>query len=178
MPLGDVLQKEDVLDNPGGQPPTRYYEQGFRFIRTDTHTQDVIDPPTVDNNRYEETPSSPKRRSFFRRHSGVSPGREKGERRISHLLHIDRSRSRSNSSTSLNIPSDLPQIENENGDAEEREAQWEKRATRLIQGNPQLSSPSQPLSSEGEYWSGSPEQQRSRSRSNSRVNDPEGDVST
>lgn len=174
MPLKEVLHNDRLDDRSCQPPPSGYPAQEFRFIRTDTHNEEVIDPPTFDDDRHRSSSSSPKRGSFFHRHShspGLSPTREKSESRLSNLLHIDRPRSRRGSATSLNIPPDLPQIQTEHGDTEEREAQWEKRATTLIQENPRLASPSRALSPQG-----GPPEQRSRSRSNSRVNDPEGDV--
>ncbi|OJD17059.1 hypothetical protein AJ78_02807 [Emergomyces pasteurianus Ep9510] len=58
---------------------------------------------------------------------------EKGERRLSQRLHLNRT-SRSASASSINLPSDLPQIAPDTSDAQEREAQWEKRATIMVQG--------------------------------------------
>ncbi|KAL1989003.1 hypothetical protein VTN96DRAFT_5766 [Rasamsonia emersonii] len=172
MPLKEVLQKDRLDDRSGQPPPSRYPAQEIRFIRTDTHNAEVIDPPAFDDDHRRSSSYSPRRGSFFHRHSpGLSPTREKSESRLSNLLHIDRPRTRRGSATSLNIPPDLPQIQTENGDTEEREAQWEKRATTLIQENPRLASPSRALSPQG-----GPPGQRSRSRSNSRVNDPESDV--
>ncbi|KAL1965809.1 hypothetical protein VTN77DRAFT_5130 [Rasamsonia byssochlamydoides] len=181
MLLKGILQKKDKLDDRSGQPPSSTYSaQEIRFIRSDTHTEEAISPPIFDDDRREQSSSSSRRRgSFLHRHPhspGVSPTREKGEGLISNLLHVDRQSPRSSSSISLNIPSDLPPIETENGDPEEREAQWEKRATTLIQGDPRLASPTSPLSPRGRLEVGTPEQRRSRSRSNSRVSDPEGDV--
>ncbi|OAT08204.1 hypothetical protein BDBG_04178 [Blastomyces gilchristii SLH14081] len=64
----------------------------------------------------------------------LSPSRgEKGERRLSQRLHLNRS-SRSTSTSSVNLPANLPQIAPDTGDAQEREAQWEKRATIMVQG--------------------------------------------
>lgn len=186
MPLRDLLHKKDKIDNHQTAPlPDPSPSQEFRFVRTDTHTEEDINPPAYEgdyDSQHGDSLQSPKRRSFFRRShspssSDVSPHREKGERRISNLLHLDRSISRSSSTTSVNVPADLPQIENDPGNEQEREAQWEKRATTLIQGNLRLaSSPGQPSSSPGGYGSEQPQQQRSRSRSNSRINDPKGDV--
>ncbi|OAX80381.1 hypothetical protein ACJ72_05287 [Emergomyces africanus] len=64
----------------------------------------------------------------------LSPSRgEKGDRRLSQRLHLNRA-SRSASASSINLPPDLPQIAPNTGDAQEREAQWEKRATIMVQG--------------------------------------------
>ncbi|KAH8692174.1 hypothetical protein BGW36DRAFT_387137 [Talaromyces proteolyticus] len=163
MPLRDLLHKRDTSD---ARP-----SQEFKFVRTDTHTQEILNPPSFDGSSQQvDDPSSlsPRRKSFFRRHSRSDSShqhphnpaeekeKEKGERRISSFLHLDRSLARSNSTSSVNIPADLPQVQDDLAE-QDREAQWEKRATRLVQGNPML-------------------QDRPRSRSNSTVNEPQGDL--
>lgn len=92
--------------------------------------------------------------------------------------------SRSASTSSVHIPADLPQVvANEDGGADnvqDREAQWEKRATILAQGNINVGggrrrpSSSLGVSPESQLY----QQQRSRSRSSSagRVSDRQGDV--
>jgi hypothetical protein len=220
MPLKDILhrhgkgQSQDFNNNP--PPPS---PQEFTFIRTDTHTQEIITPTTINTSiansaaaaaglaeetQSPTTPTTPRRKSFFRRRSHISssstdnlsspPPRgslEKGEKRISNLLHLDHhsrsSLSRSGSTSSVNIPADLPQIDSENVvDEQEREALWEKRATKLVQGNPRIGvgvSPdrfSQSASSAGpvNFSYLQPGQgQRPRSRSNSGVSEPQADVS-
>lgn len=228
MPLKDILhrhgkdQSQDNNDNNNTLSP-----QEFTFIRTDTHTQEIITPAAINTSiansaaavgQAEETqspttPTTPRRKSFFRRRSHISssenlssPPRgssEKGEKRISNLLHLDHhsrsSLSRSASTSSVNIPADLPQIDAENVvDEQDREAQWEKRATRLVQGNPRIGgggvSPdriSQSASTGGgggggggvgavnfSYLQPNQGQQRPRSRSTSSgVSEPQADVS-
>jgi hypothetical protein len=158
MPLRDLLHRKDRPESQISEPPTSPTE--FHFVRTDTHSQEVITPPAL------EDPSalSPRRKSLFRRHSRSSEASsshdEKSERRISSFLHLDKSLSRSSSTNSVNVPSDLPRVEDNLADEQDREAQWEKRATRLVQGNLQLGA-----SPDG-----------TRSRSNSRVYEPQGDV--
>ncbi|KAJ9271975.1 hypothetical protein DTO212C5_2056 [Paecilomyces variotii] len=196
MPLRDVLHKKDKINDSNGVPATPVSPSAppeFRFYRTDTNNQEVIQPPAFDEddrNRHHSSGedkhgSSQKRLSIFHRPSNrssslspsASPTRTKGERRLSSLLHLDGRRSRSTSSTSINVPADLPQIDTSVGDKQDREAQWEKRATILVQGNPTLSplSPSSRSSSflgdQGSTGSGRP-----RSSSSARINDPEGDV--
>ncbi|PYH35540.1 tetratricopeptide repeat protein [Aspergillus neoniger CBS 115656] len=194
-----ILHKKDALNNTadhyasGAVPTTsgRNVPQ-ITFIRTDTTSQEVIRPPVFDgdadhrDDRYlEPVPPSPSHRKSlnpFRRSrapsesSGtISPTRPRGERRLTHLLHLDRSGSRNSSSSSVNVPSDLPQINCDRGDEQEREAQWEKRATMLAQRSPQAGAPClSPTSPTGFGLDGAPS--RSRSSSRSRINDPEGDV--
>lgn len=195
MPLKDVLHKKDKINEKtdhannavAATPVSPSAPPEFRFYRTDTNNQEVIQPPAFEEdagNRHtdEKRNSSQRRLSIFRRPStrspslspSASPTRTKGERRLSSLLHLDGRRSRSTSSTSINVPADLPQIDTDVGDKQDREAQWEKRATILVQGNPSLSPSSRPssfLSDQGPRDDGRP-----RSSSSARINDPEGDV--
>lgn len=67
-----------------------------------------------------------------------SPEKEKKERRrLSQRLHLGKDRSGSNSS--VNLPPDLPAIEDaysDSGDRQDREARWEERATILASKSP------------------------------------------
>lgn len=227
-PFKDILQKRSKGQRPSSRDSNDYNNsnleaapaQEFKFIRSDTHTQELLtpaainittanlsSPPTEDT---ESSPTTPRRRSFFRRRSHASAenlslhgsgetlsvatttSTGKGEKRISNLLHVDHhssnrsSLSRSGSSSSVNIPADLPQIDHNAGaDEQDREAQWEKRATRLVQGNPRLSgvSPDRTIQSARSstvnfsYLQPNPNQ-RGRSRSNSGVSEPQADVCT
>lgn len=98
-------------------------------------------------------------------------------RRLSQLLHLDRNSSRTPSPVSAYIPADLPQIDDGAGDAQDREAQWEKRATVLVQ-NPRFGGgllPSSPFCDQGSgssFGSGT----RSRSSSQGPIADQNGDV--
>ncbi|CAG8029744.1 unnamed protein product [Penicillium salamii] len=164
--LRNILHKREELTEDAPNPPT----PEFKLIRSDTNTQEIITPET-DNPP--DTRSSP-RRSFqlFNRSrassSSPQPQSPRRERRLSNLLHLD-SRSRSNSRDSVNLPADLPQIEDDQGASkQEREAEWEKRATVLVQRNPQFGHSEVGLGVE---------QARSRSSSRSRVvSDPDTDV--
>ncbi|KAL1952542.1 hypothetical protein VTO42DRAFT_4826 [Malbranchea cinnamomea] len=169
MSLRELLKKRDRTKNSDAPLPA----PDFKFVRSDTFTQEVIQPPAHDDGSM----LSPRSGRFprFRRPSQSSahspssrepsPSREKGERRLSDRLHIGR-RSRSPSASSVNLPSTLPSVDDSTGDAQEREAQWEKRATVLAQSQINLG-PSSPLH---------PPQQRSRSPSVVRVSDAEGDI--
>ncbi|KAJ5157797.1 uncharacterized protein N7482_008897 [Penicillium canariense] len=198
--LRDILHKREGLNertqaptintqNLPSSPPT----PEITLLRSDTFSQEVISPPAhPDDERYLDTlatPDSPppspttSRRSFqffhrsgsMRSVSSPSPPRPRGERRLSNLLpHRGRSNSQE---SSANIPEGLPQIADEEGvDKQEREAQWEKRATVLVQKNPHFGqSLSSPLLSDGDL-SLPGGQGRSRSSSRSRVGDPQDDV--
>jgi TPR repeat protein len=104
------------------------------------------------------------------------PVRPKEERRISSRLHFHRqSRTPSAESSSANLPQDLPNaptavgpVASEPGDAEEvkevnqqREAQWERRATILAQNN-------KLLEQEVQRGRSDEDQERARSRSKNR----------
>lgn len=74
----------------------------------------------------------------------------------------------------MNIPADLPQIEDGKGDAQDREAQWEKRATVLVQRNERFGAAG--LSPSPSFCAGERVQSRSRSSSRVSIADPDGDV--
>lgn len=196
--LRDILHKREDLgekssapsttpQNPPSSPP----QPEITFLRSDTFGQEVITPPAHPHDEHTSTPSatpeSPRlassnsRRSLFfqrsnssRSLSSPSPPRPRRDRRLSNLLNR-RSRSDSQESSS-HIPEGLPQIEDDQGvDKQEREAQWEKRATVLVQKNPHFGQ--SPPPSVGDLSLPSGGQERSRSSSHSRVGDQQDDVS-
>ncbi|KAJ5818785.1 hypothetical protein N7474_004376 [Penicillium riverlandense] len=182
--LKDILHKRDELSTsskPQEPPPfpTTPPTPEFKFIRSDTISQEILTPPEGASTSTPDHPldspegasasssASPRRSLSFRLFhrtsrspsvssgidsvSGPSPPRSlRGENRLSSLFLNQRSNStsRSASRASVNLPSDLPQIvDEEDGDKQDRESQWEKRATMLVQQNPNflssgLSSPS------------------------------------
>ncbi|KAF7714372.1 Uncharacterized protein PECH_001938 [Penicillium ucsense] len=160
------------------------------FLRTDTFGQEEIIPPSREKHASTEalTAESPlespttSRRSFFLPKSNSSqslstpsPPRSR-ERRLSNLLHRNSRRVSQESST--NIPEGLPQIEDDQAvDKQEREAQWEKRATVLVQNNPHFGQiPASPVYSQGDLVVPDAGSSRSRSSSQSRVGDHQDDV--
>ncbi|KAJ5183758.1 hypothetical protein N7492_001374 [Penicillium capsulatum] len=185
----DLSTNDPSAQKPVAQPiPTSPPAPEITLLRSDTLSQEVITPPAF---AFEDQPvyspdserpsSSTSRRSFqlFNRSSRTpslsspSPSR----RRLSNFLHLD-NRSRSNSrDSSVNIPVDLPQIlDDQGGNQQDREAQWEKRATVLVQHNSHHFGPSglpSPRLSEGDL---AEPQTRSRSSSRSHLADPEDDV--
>lgn len=95
------------------------------------------------------------------------------QRRLSNLLH--RGHSGSPSPISAHIPADLPRIEDDGkGDTQDKEAQWERRATVLVQQNTQIGSPG--LSLDSTYGNGQSASTRARSSSRGVVADRTGDV--
>lgn len=147
MTLKDFLKKKDKLQEeddvqdsiPTVEEPDPVPE--FTFLRTTTHIQEVITPPAFPDEHHLPPQSPSKRHSRLRRLSSASQKssasekeRPKAEKRLSERLHLS-SRSRSASSTSVNIPTDLPEIEGSVARNPEEEAEWEKRATLLAKGN-------------------------------------------
>ncbi|OCL05580.1 HCP-like protein [Glonium stellatum] len=151
MTLKDLLKKkekikEDVAPEPTAVNPTLSSEvPEFTFMRTTTTTQEEISPPAFPGDPIREqaleqqSPEHHKRLSRFRRHSNASQGhsdadeyKPKSDRRLSERLHLSL---RSASSNSVNVPQDLPDIDNAVAKSEDDEARWEKRATLLAKGN-------------------------------------------
>lgn len=169
----DLLRKKDKIENEEDSRPAPISEpklpqaSEFTFVRTDTHTEEVIHLPSYDGDdseptdaqveaRVEDTtpPTTPERKRglgrFRKSSSAVAPSAspeiypEREKRRLSQRLHLTSKRSPSTSS--VNVPSDLPTIEDaytESGDRELKEAKWEERATMLATKAPG-SSPAAP----------------------------------
>jgi hypothetical protein len=153
MTLRDLLRKKDKIrenqDNITNVPPIPQ----VTIIRSDTNTQEFLKAPSFSpqSTSLEEKPSPTRKSSTASRSSKHSSSSGK---RLSSFLHL-RSASHDKSS---HIPDNLPTIEpNLENNTEEKEAQWEKRATILAQGNTDLGSsisskstgPSIPSSSHG-----------------------------
>ena len=165
MPLKDLLKKKDKLSNDEGKTTVISPNDGapaFKFLRTDTYNQEEIQPPTFDGDpkgihipaRSSTPPSTPPKRSLgdrLRRGSNASPASPespKESQRISQRLHLG-SKSRASSTSSVNIPTDLPAINDaysKQGDKQENEAKWEERATILAKENALVQPPTAALS--------------------------------
>lgn len=151
MTLKNILKKKEKIRDEGGFPPA---SKGptlspavpeFTFLRTTTTTQSIIEPPSHPHDPVRQpallSPEPQGKLGRFRRHSHASenaPPRlddysAKSENRLSGVLHFGRSRS----SSSPNVPENLPDVNATAGVArtEDEEAQWEKRATLLAKGN-------------------------------------------
>jgi hypothetical protein len=171
MPLKDLLKKKDKSkeDNATAKLPTLAPDvPEFTFLRTTTHTQETFEPPSFpgDPTRASEPFLSPKSAGFkgrFRRHSNAaqtSSGAGNSSTKSEHKIF-----GRSRSSSSVNVPQNLPEV---GGDGvarnEEDEAKWEKRATMLVQSTNVLrSGPNTPNTEKGNPMS--PQSARSRSGS-------------
>ncbi|KAL8712446.1 MAG: hypothetical protein Q9220_003294 [cf. Caloplaca sp. 1 TL-2023] len=146
MTLRDLLKKREKIKEDGEKSHPAAAEEEttpsqFTFMRSDTHTQEVISPPTFAEDHISEVSKDPHHQSKlfsrFRSASNASTAStvsSRTEKRLSSRLHLG-SHSRSSSIGSTHLPSDLPAISDEVGEGEEKDAQWEKRATILAQGN-------------------------------------------
>lgn len=159
MPFLDILKKKDKhAENTAAapEPPPDAAEDFpvFTFMRTDTHTQEIISPPSfspVDS--YPKGPfskdndeSSQSRLSarHSRSPSASSHSSDKSRpRRLSQRLHL-----RKADPSSPSVPDDLPDIAptaGEDGGAG-KESLWEKRATILALKNGQeMNRPTTPV---------------------------------
>jgi hypothetical protein len=142
MTLKGLLKKKDSVRREGAattasKGPTLSPDiPEFQFFRTTTSTQETIEPPSFPGDPVREGPLlSPEPRGKFGRFrsrsntasQGATSGTEKGH--LAERLHFGRTRS----SSSVNVPDNLPEV---GGDGvartEEEEANWEKRATVLV----------------------------------------------
>ena len=180
MPLKDLLKKRDkIKENVTGlqDPPPPQSPTQFTFMRSDTNTQELIQPPTFGDD--DDVPiSAPEHHasklvSRFRSSSNASITSKvssKGEKRLSQRLHL-RSASRASSISSI-IPAGLPAIEDATDGSEEKEARWEERATILAQGNHTMSQDSAVKEAKGSLHSrGNSKPAMTRS-----ISDAKGDV--
>ncbi|KAI9171413.1 hypothetical protein HJFPF1_00896 [Paramyrothecium foliicola] len=158
MGLRDLLKKKDEVARRGseGNPSVgQYKESDFTFIRSDTHSQDFIQPPggpPSDSNYLSAGPEPSKARRSLdvfrsgnrsRSHSDASQTGA-SSRRLSERLHLSRA-----PDSSEKVPQNLPDIvlPNDAQDKDAAESQWEKRATMLATQNERATSrPASPLS--------------------------------
>jgi hypothetical protein len=155
MGLRDKFRKKHDSDDETSANPDGPGSPEFTFIRTDTHSAEVIYPPSAgphhDPGQFlsaEPKADSKQRRSLdvFRsgrsRSASTSSNHSSATRRLSQRLHLSRS-----PSSSENVPQDLPEIVADGGDDKDgTESQWEKRATILARENEKhRSRPSTPV---------------------------------
>ncbi|KAK1687603.1 hypothetical protein BDP55DRAFT_81587 [Colletotrichum godetiae] len=172
MGIRDVLMKKERLK---GEPSSedavnRLAAPEFKFIRSDTHTQEVIHPPSgppgfddgkeqyLNPNGNDGGGGQKPRRSldvFFGNSrsrsasassqasstSNAHSNNGKIGRRLSERLHLSRS-----PASSENVPQNLPDIVTTAEGGEGDELQWEKRATMLASAN--KSRPATPLAND------------------------------
>ncbi|KAI9848634.1 MAG: hypothetical protein M1838_000473 [Thelocarpon superellum] len=150
MPLRDLLKKKEKEAEESHRIVSPYPPQirpsDITFLRTDSTTQELISPPSFPQDEWprRESPTEHKRRSRFRTISdasshvsaGSTRSSNKSEKRLSDRLHLRRG-SAASSVHSVHVPQDLPDIVDLDGAAEldDRQAQWEQRATLLAKVN-------------------------------------------
>ncbi|MCJ1226224.1 hypothetical protein MMC12_002874 [Toensbergia leucococca] len=141
MTLKDLLKKKEKFkENEAPAPPQ------FTFVRTDTLTQEIISPPSFNESPPPPSGSDPhhhaggRRLPHFRTASATTISSRtstlQGERRLSRPLRLRSASSRASSVGSANVPFDLPSIAPGSDGSDDKEAQWEERATLLARGNP------------------------------------------
>ncbi|KAK5073894.1 hypothetical protein LTR64_006965 [Lithohypha guttulata] len=140
MPFRDLLKKKEKIENDGsaGDAQQQAFEPPqFKIMRSDTHTEEILSPPGP-SPITELPPTSPQKSpGRFRGSSNV--GEEgnvspKIHRSLSDRLHLHKDRSRTSTVGSANLPSNLPDLSGtyrDQGNQEDKEAQWEERATIL-----------------------------------------------
>ena len=150
MTLKDILKKKEKIKQDAAPSTVSTSEpnpmaEGFTFLRSDTNTQELIQPPSFTSEFTEPTPPKNQKRlsSHFSRlrnasdastHSAQTRVSTKSEKRLSQRFHLNRSRTPS--ASSVNVRTDLPEIQDLAVRGEETEARWEERATILAKGNP------------------------------------------
>ncbi|KAK2593072.1 hypothetical protein QQS21_009238 [Conoideocrella luteorostrata] len=154
MGLRDMLKKKEEVDSTASdreEAMRRLNGAEFTFIRTDTTSQEIIQPPGDDGNGKLLSPKpsvrSPRRsldvfRSSRSRSGSVSSqASHSSRRRLSERLHLNRS-----PESSEHVPENLPEITT-SADPNDQ-SQWEKRATMLAGQNLASSNPGAPALSE------------------------------
>jgi hypothetical protein len=146
MGLRDLLRKKEDIDRHEAAPDAtaaasnlRLQTPEFKFVRSDTHSQEIIHPPSAGPDRKGD--ASPSSSHFLEVTSAGGRSRSasvssqlstssatpsttsKARKRLSERLHLSRPRS-----SSEHVPQDLPDILPGTAGGEE---QWEKRATML-----------------------------------------------
>ena len=146
--LRDLLKKRDKFKNEEAENRKLHSAPEVTIIRSDTHTQEILNPPSfnLDSNIAPLRDKGPPqvRLSHSRSPSTASKSSRDshGERKLSSIFHFrSHSKDRPNSE---NVPGDLPSIvTGSEVDSDDKEAQWEKRATILAQGSANLALESQ-----------------------------------
>ncbi|KAJ5140782.1 hypothetical protein N7448_004190 [Penicillium atrosanguineum] len=166
--LRNILQKRDELssEKQSGQPQQTSISPPtpeITFMRTTTNTQEIITPPTHTDEFPPLSPISPEsrptlstpRRSFSFLHRSPAPNPPQA--------HLQPAPVSAASRACYTLMGGTGMVD-EQGDKEAREEAWERRATVLVQQNPQFGQLS-PRASEGDLGS-----EKARSRSSSQGN--------
>ncbi|KAI9869693.1 MAG: hypothetical protein M1823_008986, partial [Watsoniomyces obsoletus] len=75
MPLRDLLRKKDRIEKDGTPVEQSSLPQAseFTFMRTDTNTQELINPPSLGQDGDEKPGETSPKKHFFRKGPKVSP---------------------------------------------------------------------------------------------------------
>lgn len=178
--IRSTTESEEIIE-----PPTHPDDHTGRPSHEKKESRRTLGFRHSSSSSISKDPSSTVLPSAAEKSSQQLPVRTKGERRLSERLHLRRDRSRSASAeSSSHVPEDLPAAPDafaprtgtstdgaEDKDAkEQREAQWEKRATILA-----MSSPLREGQAQGQESAQIDSTSRTRSRSPS-ISDAAGDV--
>lgn len=156
MPFRDLLKKKDKVQTTANEQhgiDDREEFPVFKIIRSDTNTEELLSAPSYPNAgaNVSTTALPPTPRSRGSSRAGDPDDSAKDHKRLSERLGLHRPlKSRTSSANSTNLPSNLPEIQGaykEDFAQEDREAQWEQRATILAIANPN-SPPRQTLARE------------------------------
>lgn len=200
--LRELLKKKDKIENDAPAAQTTNLDiPEFTIMRTTTTQEEILQPPDYPDQESPKDKKKAKEHRHtlgFRRSSNAEQTKDptaqvaelsvrpKSERRLSNRLHLSRHSRSPSAESSQNLPQDLPDAptavgpagkgpaaaEEEKGVNEQREAQWEKRATMLAQSNPLLEQQQQQQQQQNSQQDNS--RGRSRSRSPS-LSDSKGD---
>ena len=158
MTLKDLLKKKEKIRHGDNDIVASVQDDDpeFTIMRSDTNTQEIIKPPSFPGDESptaNEPPTKPEDKHapkiFSRLRSSshastTSVSSNKSEKRLSQRLHLRSTSRGSNASQgSINVPSDLPDIQDVAVQKEEMQAQWEERATILAKENPNTARKSQ-----------------------------------
>jgi hypothetical protein len=147
MALKDLLkrkEKKDVAEAGSSKIDEKHVDNTqFRITRSDTHgLQEILEAPTISvpEDKLDPDTTAPDRSSklFSRLRSkssvASSQGSPRSERRLSALLP-SRTRSHESKHSSIYVPNHLPVIDDKQLGSDDKEAQWERRATMLAEEN-------------------------------------------
>jgi hypothetical protein len=152
MPLRDLLKSkdktnEDAESEPYG--PRSPQASEFKFMRTDTHTQEYIEPPDFDDpvrdSSANEGASETKGHRFSLLRGGrsrsnsnassTSQNTEKSKERSPNPKRLSQRLGLKRETSSTSVPQNLPEITDDQSVPGAAEGQWEQRATMLAREN-------------------------------------------
>lgn len=152
MPLRDLQQKSDKLNATASSVSAaeqRHVAPEFTFMRSDTHSQEIVSPPDFETSASPHFISSGTRDAHHRFASLLKPRPRASTTAspaslTSNSTHVERSSSTRRISeriglrkvtSSSNLPKDLPNIDTTHLADGDVEKQWEQRATLLAVEN-------------------------------------------